>query len=350
MLAGADPRVLAAAAGHPAILDAGPDAGELTVDPQETELAAAQSRSAAAMNPAPGASATGQVRTADGEQVTLLCNVASAAETRLGLSTGAGGVGLFRTEIPFIGARGWPTEADHLDQLTPVLSLLAGRTAVVRLLDFSGDKIPPFLSGARAGLAAPAGGAGLAALLNAPGALRDQLRAVLQAGRDTRLGVLVPMVTSLDEVAQVRAALAKAAAEAGVDPPELGIMVEVASTAAAAAAFAPEVDFFSIGTNDLTSEVLNLDRAGPGSQPALAADPRVLTLIESVVQAGQGAGVKVSVCGDAAADPAVLPLLIGVGIRTLSVGAARVPRVAPWIGQTDTRQAADAAAQVLRRA
>jgi phosphoenolpyruvate-protein kinase (PTS system EI component) len=350
MLAGADPRVLAAAAGHPAILDAGPDAGELTVDPQETELAAAQSRSAAAMNPAPGASATGQVRTADGEQVTLLCNVASAAETRLGLSTGAGGVGLFRTEIPFIGARGWPTEADHLDQLTPVLSLLAGRTAVVRLLDFSGDKIPPFLSGTPAGLAAPAGGAGLAALLNAPGALRDQLRAVLQAGRDTRLGVLVPMVTSLDEVAQVRAALAKAAAEAGVDPPELGIMVEVASTAAAAAAFAPEVDFFSIGTNDLTSEVLNLDRAGPGSQPALAADPRVLTLIESVVQAGQGAGVKVSVCGDAAADPAVLPLLIGVGIRTLSVGAARVPRVAPWIGRTDTRQAADAAARVLGRA
>ena len=350
MLAGADPRVLAAAAGHPAILDAGPDAGELTVDPTETELAAARSRSAAAMNPAPGASATGEVRTADGEQVTLLCNVASAAETRLGLSTGAGGVGLFRTEIPFTGARGWPTEADHLDQLTPVLSLLAGRTAVVRLLDFSGDKIPPFLSGTPAGLAAPAGGAGLAALLNAPGALRDQLRAVLQAGRDTRLGVLVPMVTSLDEVAQVRAALAKAAAEAGVDPPELGIMVEVASTAAAAAAFAPEVDFFSIGTNDLTSEVLNLDRAGPGSQPALAADPRVLTLIESVVQAGQGAAVKVSVCGDAAADPAVLPLLIGVGIRTLSVGAARVPRVARWIGQIDTRQAADAAAQVLGRA
>jgi phosphoenolpyruvate-protein kinase (PTS system EI component) len=358
MLAGTDPRVLAAAAGHHAILDAGPGSGELTVDPPGTELAAARSRSVAAMNPAPGASATGQVPTADGEQVTLLCNVASAAETRLGLSAGAGGVGLLRTEIPFIGATSWPAEADHLAQLTPVLGLLAGRPAVVRLLDFSGDKIPPFLSGTPAGLPAPAGGAGLRApapaggaglraLLNAPGVLRDQLRAVLQAGSDTRLGVLVPMVTSVEEVAQVRAAIAKAAAEFGVDPPELGIMVEVAATAAAAAAFAPQVDFFSIGTNDLTSEVLNLDRAGPGSQPALAADPRVLTLIGSVVRAGRQAGVKVSVCGDAAADPAVLPLLIGLGVRTLSVGAARVPRVAEWIGQTDTHQAADAVARVL---
>src|SRR5213078_555504 len=134
----------------------------------------------------------------------------------------------------------------------------------------------------------------------------------------------------------------------GVDLPELGIMVEVASTAAAAAAFAPEVDFFSIGTNDLTSEVLGLDRAGPGSQPALAADPRVLTLIESVVLAARQTGVKVSVCGDAAADPAVLPLLIGRGVRTLSVGAARMPRVAQWITQTDAAQAARRATQLLR--
>jgi phosphoenolpyruvate-protein kinase (PTS system EI component) len=347
MLAGADPRVLAATAGHRAILDARPGAGELTVDPPGTELAAAQARSAAAVNPGPGAPATGQVRTADGKQVTLLCNVASAAETRLGLSAGAGGVGLLRTEIPFTGATSWPSEADHLAQLTPILGLLAGQSAVVRLLDFSGDKIPGFLSGCAVGLAAPSGAGGLTALLGEPGALRDQLRAILVAGRDTRLAVLVPMVKSLDEVAQVRAALAKAAAEVGVDPPELGIMVEVASTAEAAAAFAPEVDFFSIGTNDLTSEVLNLDRGGPGSQPALAADPRVLTLIESVVRAGKQAGVKVSVCGDAAADPAVLPLLIGLGVRTLSVGAARVPRVAQWIAQTDTSQAADQAAQAL---
>ena len=324
MLVGADPAVLAAAAGHHAILDAA--AGELIVDPDpRTELDLASLR----VRADPDRRAPQEVRTADGEPVTLLCNVASAAETRLGLSGGAGGVGLLRTEIAFTGAAGWPSEADHLAQLTPVLGLLAGRPAVVRLLDFSGDKIPPFLDhGAEHGLAV---------LLQAPVALEDQLRAILRAGAGTRLAVLVPMVTSLDEVARVRAALAKAAAEVGVGPPELGIMVEVASTAAAAAKFAPAVDFFSIGTNDLASEVLGLDRADPQTRPALAADSRVLALIEGVVQAAAAAGIKVSVCGDAAADPLVLPLLLGLGIRTLSVGAARVPQVAGWIAATEAR-------------
>jgi phosphoenolpyruvate-protein kinase (PTS system EI component) len=339
MLAGADPRVLAAAAGHHAILDTG--ARELIVDPAAPEVAAAGQ----SMNPPPSTSsapakvsAPAEVRTADGEPVTLLCNVASAAETRLGLAGGAAGVGLLRTEISFTGASGWPSEADHLAQLTPVLGLLAGQPAVVRLLDFSGDKIPRFLGGKEQGLVA---------LLNAPEALRDQLRAILLAGGDTRLAVLVPMVRLLDEVTQVRAALAKAAAEAGVDPPELGIMVEVAATAAAAAAFAPAVDFFSIGTNDLASEVLGLDRADPGTRPALAADPRVLALIEHVVKAAEPARVKVSVCGDAAADPLVLPLLIGLGVRTLSVGAARVPQVARWIADIDAKAARLTAAQIL---
>ncbi len=337
MLAGADPAVLAAAPGHHAILDSA--AGELIVDPPEFDLAAAGLRVRAVADPQAVGRAPQEVRTADGEPVTLLCNVASAAETRLGLSGGAAGVGLLRTEIAFTGASGWPSEATHLAQLTPVLDLLAGRPAVVRLLDFSGDKIPPFLDhGAQQGLAA---------LLHAPGALEDQLRAILRAGAGTRLAVLVPMVRSLDEVAGVRAALAKAAAEAGVGPPELGIMVEVASTAAAASEFAPAVDFFSIGTNDLASEVLGLDRADPETRPALAADPKVLALIENVVQAAQGAGVKVSVCGDAAADPLVLPLLLGLGVRTLSVGAARVPQVAARIAATDARAAARRAAEIL---
>jgi phosphoenolpyruvate-protein kinase (PTS system EI component) len=355
MLAGADPRVLAAASGHQAILCTRP--GELVVDPAEAELAAARAAalSSAAIPSAPaGASAahgpatasgagvrTLDVRTADGEPVTLLCNVASAAETRLGLSGGAAGVGLLRTEIGLTGASGWPSEAEHLAQLAPVLGLLEGRPAVVRLLDFSGDKIPPFLKYQEQGLTA---------LLRAPGALRDQLRAIVLAGRKAQLAVLVPMVRSTGEVRQVRAALAAAAAGAGLDPPELGIMVEVAATAAAAATFAPEVDFFSIGTNDLSSEVLGLDRADPRTKPALAADPRVLALISQVVRDAQAAGVKVSVCGDAGADPLVLPLLIGLGIRTFSVGAARVPQVARWIGATDTRAAAVRAAHILQDA
>jgi len=333
MLAQADPRVLDAASGHHAVLDAA--TGELIVDPAEPALAAARAASAAARA---AGTADAEARTADGQPVTLLCNVASPAETRLGLSGGAAGVGLLRTEIPFTAAEGWPTEQDHLAQLTPILRLLDYRPAVVRLLDFSGDKVPPFLRNRDQGLTA---------LLREPEALHAQLTAILRAGRAARLSVLVPMVRSVDEVAAVRAALAAAAAEAGCTPPRLGIMVEVASTAANAAAFAPVADFFSIGTNDLSAEVLGLDRAGQGTTPALAADPRVLAHIQRTVNAAAASNITVSVCGDAAADPVVLPLLLGLGITALSVGAARVPQVARQVAGTDTKVARTRVTQVI---
>jgi phosphoenolpyruvate-protein kinase (PTS system EI component) len=348
MLAGADPAVLTAPAGHSAILDAVD--GRLIVDPSPQELAAVAALPAqpwaAGATGAPGLARRDgatpapvtPLRTADGQEITLLCNVASATETRLGLAAGATGVGLLRTEIPFINATEWPSEPDHRRALDPVLGLLNGRPAVVRLLDFSGDKTPAFLAGRPAGLAA---------LLGHPRALGDQLRAVLRSGRDTGLAVMVPMVSTLEEMALVRSALADAAAEAGADVPELGMMVEVAATASAADAFARASDFFSIGTNDLTSQVLGLDRADPAMRPALAADPRMLALISRVVQAAEAAGVDVSVCGDAAADPAVLPLLIGLGVRKLSVGAARVPQVAEWIARADSSVCAALAGHAL---
>jgi phosphoenolpyruvate-protein kinase (PTS system EI component) len=380
MLSGVDAAVLAAPAGQLAVLDA--DAGELIIGPATARLPAGVPASAASGRPARPAApplsggggrderdgrgewnergesderdgldeqhvlAARSGRTADGCEVAVLCNVASAAETRLGLAAGAAGVGLLRTEIPFTAARSWPTAGEHRAQLDPILGLLAGRTATVRLLDFSGDKVPPFLRDAvphRAGAAA-----GLAALLGDPDALSDQLRAILQAGRDSRLAVMVPMVSSPAEVSVVRAELARAAAALGADPPRLGIMVELAAAAAAAATFAPLVDFFSIGTNDLAGQVLGLDRRDPAARPALAADPRVLTLIGRVVNAGRAAGLPVSVCGDSAADPAVLPLLIGLGVDTLSVPAARVGRVLSWVSELDARACAAVAARALR--
>jgi phosphoenolpyruvate-protein kinase (PTS system EI component) len=349
MLAGADPDVLTVPAGHQAILDGA--GGQLIVDPSPQELAAVAGSATprwtdgAAISangvPRPGASGrpahvAGAPHTADGQEITVLCNVASATETRLGLAAGAVGVGLLRTEIAFTNATAWPTEADHRAALDPVLELLTGRPAVVRLLDFSGDKVPPFLAGRPSGLAA---------LLSHPRALGDQLRAVLRSGRETRLSVMVPMVSTLDEMARVRSALLDAAAEVGAGVPEFGMMVELAATASAAGEFAGVSDFFSIGTNDLTSQVLGLDRADPAMRPALAADPRVLALIAKVVQAADG---DVSVCGDAAADPVVLPLLIGLGVRKLSVGAARLPQVAEWIANADISTCAALAGQALQ--
>ena len=375
---------------------ADPAAGELRIGPAagaglaagggETAASGGGGAAAAAGNGQRQARHTGPAATADGRVITLLCNVASAAETRRGLATGAEGVGLLRTEIPFTGALAWPTLADHRAHLAPILSLLAGRPATVRLLDFSGDKIPPFLAGPRGSLAAPAAavpvtgtgagsglgvltcsgagsdagaeagpgvatgsgaGVGLVALLAHPTALRDQLRAILEAGHAARLAVLIPMVSSPGEVDQVRAALAETAAALGVPPPRLGIMVELAATAAAAETFAPAVDFFSIGTNDLAGQVLGLDRRDPAARPALAADPRVLGLIGHVTRAAYEAGIGVSVCGDAAADAQVLPLLVGLGVDTLSVPAARVERVRSWLAALDAGGCADLAARAL---
>jgi phosphoenolpyruvate-protein kinase (PTS system EI component) len=354
MIAGADAAVLAVPPGQPGFLDA--DSGELIVGTVEglggrfegiggTVEGAARNTATSRSGPRsrPTASAgLAPARTADGREIVLLCNVASAAETRRGLAAGAAGVGLLRTEISFAQALAWPTVAEHRAALAPVLGLLAGRPATVRLLDFSGDKIPPFLhadppSSGQAG--------GLTALLTHPGALADQLRAVLETGRDTQLAVLIPMVRSLGEIAIVREALAVAAAALGCGLPRLGIMVELQSTAAHAQTFAAAVDFFSIGTNDLTGDVLGLGRLDPMAGPALAAHPRVLTLIERVANAGRQAGIGVSVCGDSAADARVLPLLVGAGVGTLSVPAARVPRVRSWLARLDTGACAELVAR-----
>jgi phosphoenolpyruvate-protein kinase (PTS system EI component) len=339
MIAGASPEVLALSPGLTAVLDA--DSGELVVggagagggrgrrSPREVDDD---------KRPA------GPPRTADGHQVVVLCNVAAAVETRRGLAAGAGGVGLLRTEVPYTRAADWPTLAEQRSQLGPILELLADKTAVVRLLDFSGDKAPPFLGrevageeGGEAGreITLPAG-AGLAALLAHPSALADQLRAILETGRDARLAVLIPMVSSLREVSRVREVLTETAAALGLATPPLGIMVELQSTAANAAAFAPAADFFSIGTNDLTGDVLGLGRRDQAAGPALAAHPRVLALVKGVAKAAREAGIPVSVCGDSAADARVLPLLIGAGVRAVSVPAARVPTVRSWISNLNS--------------
>jgi phosphoenolpyruvate-protein kinase (PTS system EI component) len=371
MIAGTDAAVLAAPDGQLCVLDA--DSGELIIGP---DLAATTSGPASASGPAArpgplsgagpvsGAAAglaaasgngagrgqpvaAGPARTADGREITVLCNVASAAETRRGLAAGAAGVGLLRTEIPYSGALAWPTLSEHRAHLAPILGLLDGRPATVRLLDFSGDKIPPFLQPSPGQPPADAG-AGLAALLAHRTALADQLRAVLETGRSAGLAICVPMVSSPGEVSRVREAVSEVAAALGVTPPPVGIMVELQATATAAGTFAAAADFFSIGTNDLTGQVLGLDRRDPAAGPALAAHPRVLALIARVAGAGRRAGIPVSVCGDSAADPVVLPLLVGLGVGTLSVPAARVQRVRAWVAERAAPAYAALAAAALQ--
>ena len=253
--------------------------------------------------------------TLDGRRVRILANAASAGEVIEALAQGAEGVGLLRTELLFLDASAWPSQAQQVKFLKPILAELSGRTATIRLLDYGGDKTPPFLRGTDE--------RGVELMLRAPEALRAQLSAVLEAGTKTRLRILVPMITTPEQVREVRAALT--AVLDGRPSPELGAMIETPTAARRAGEIAKEVDFLSIGTNDLTQMALGLDREQSKSAPVT--DVRVLRLIDVTIRAGREAGIPVDVCGEAASDATAMPILVGLGASELSVAAPRVGAV-----------------------
>jgi phosphoenolpyruvate-protein kinase (PTS system EI component) len=208
--------------------------------------------------------------------------------------------------------------------LAPLLAPLSGRVATVRLLDYGGDKTPPFLVGQA--------GRGIELMLGSPEALHAQLSAILRAGPDVDLRILVPMVTQVEQVTAVRSALR--AAGGNRTAAKLGAMIETPAAAARAEELARELDFLSLGTNDLTQLVLGLDRETSGTSPV--ARPEVLRLVDATIRAGLAAGIPVEVCGEAASDPATIPLLVGLGADELSVGAARVGEVRELIRSLDS--------------
>ncbi|TML97451.1 MAG: phosphoenolpyruvate--protein phosphotransferase [Actinobacteria bacterium] len=316
MVTGLGPDVLAVAQSTPLVLDG--DTGRVLVDPSRERLAAADEATAAraaARRAAIDARSLPAVTT-DGHELTVLANVASAPEVRAALDAGAEGVGLLRTELLCLDAARWPTEAEHRRALRPVLAPLAGRVATVRVLDFGGDKLPPFLA------ADDDGSRGIALLLRHPAALEDQLAAILAEGADCRLRILLPMVDDVSQLVAVEEVLARARARTRVDEGSLGAMIETPVAVAGAPAIAARAAFLSIGTNDLTASTLGVDRFAAGT--ARADDPRVLAAIARSIDAAHEAGLAVEVCGEAAADPVMLPLLIGLGVDELSAGAARV--------------------------
>ncbi len=171
------------------------------------------------------------------------------------------------------------------------------------------------------------------------------MEAILHAGDATELRVLIPMVTEPGQVRAVRAAIEPIAARSGSRVPLVAAMVEVPAAAVMSDRIAPEVGMFSIGTNDLTSFQLGIDRTRPGGAPAH--HPAVLRLISDTVASARAAGIPVEVCGEAASNPVVMPLLVGLGVDELSVGAAAVARVRAWVRALDYEEAADIARRAL---
>ena len=270
--------------------------------------------------------------TTDGHRVRVLVNAGTPAEISAGLAAGAEGAGLIRTELAFLDARAWPSRADHALMLRPIVASLGGRTATVRVLDFGGDKLPPFLHGEPR--------RGIELLLAYPGAFRAQLGAISQLGGDCDLRVLLPMVRNAADVRLTRALFASLGATAS-----LGAMIELPEAAGAAAEIAAESDFLSIGTNDLTHATLGTDRFAHGEAPAH--DPRVLRHIAATARAAAGAGIPLEVCGEAASDPLMVPLLVGLGADELSAGAARVGTVRAWVRALDHRATKQLAERAL---
>jgi phosphoenolpyruvate-protein kinase (PTS system EI component) len=278
--------------------------------------------------------------TLDGRWVTLLANAAAPVEVRAALEMEADGIGLLRTELAFLDARAWPTEEEHIVALEPLLALLPGLVATVRVLDFGDDKTPPFLAGVET--------RGIALLLEHPDALGAQLRAILRAAGDADLRLLLPLVESPEQLRAVRRLLRDAASDTGwTAAPPLGAMIETPLAARRAHELALEADFFSVGTNDLVQYTLGLDRSQPLATARSAADPRVLRLIADTVAAGHEAGLTVEICGESASVPELAILYVGLGVDELSVAPARLDEIRTTVRSVSAEHATDLAWSVL---
>ncbi len=341
--------ILARAAGLPAVFGLGAaidelrkartlaldgQSGEVFPDPNPVtanrfHAAATQAQAdAAALGPFAGVRPV----TMDGIAVIVAANIGSLAEAERAREAGAMGVGLFRTEFLFVDRPALPSEDEQYETYRAVLELFPADPVVIRTLDIGGDKPAkalaidrednPFL-----------GLRGIRLCLARPDIFRTQVRALLRAARHGCLQVMLPMVSDLAELQATKAVIASVQAESDArSVPNsrfaLGMMVETPAAVLLARTFAAEVEFFSIGTNDLSQYVMAADRTNPAvADLCRHSHPAVLEAVRRVCEAARGANIPVGVCGEAAADPDMIAFLLRQGVRELSVSAPSVRKV-----------------------
>jgi phosphoenolpyruvate-protein phosphotransferase len=365
--------ILARAWGVPAITGVGKDimakvkdgalvcldgaSGQVVVEPDDAALA--QMRARAEVQAARQAEMRGQRDlpsvTSDGKHIMLLVNLSSLSGAQIARDWGVEGVGSLRTELLFLGHPSIPDEEEQIEFYHSVAAELPGVPIYTRTLDIGGDKpIPnfplpyednPFLGwrGIRIGLT------------QSEELLLPQLRAMLRAAATDNIHIMIPMITTLSEWRQVRTHFNRAIAElheAGLPcaaNPQLGVLVETPAAALIADSLAREADFISLGTNDLTQYALACDRTNPRVaslyQPL---EPAVLFLIKRTIDAGHKYGHPVTVCGEMASDPALAPLLIGMGVDGLSCTPPAIPLVRNAIRATSAAAACEMAQAALQ--
>ncbi len=351
---GAGPRLLEVGEGTPVAVDGG--TGDVVVDPGPELLSALRGTERRRREDLEAArrEATGPAVTLDGVLVEVAANVGLPVEIAAALENGADGIGLFRTEFLFMSRDRMPDEDEQTAAYESAGEALAGRPLLLRTLDVGADKPVPYLAQPREDNPF-LGVRGIRLGLAMPEVLGTQLRAILRAAAHHPIRLMFPMVASVRELREAREALEKAGADvaaAGHPPPredlEVGVMIEVPAAALIAGALAPLADFFSIGTNDLTQYTLAADRGNARvAELADAMHPAVLRLIAATCEAAGAAGRWVGVCGEMAGDPAATPLLLGLGVRELSMSAPAIPLVKRAVRSTSTIQAVALAAAAL---
>jgi phosphocarrier protein FPr len=357
--------ILARALGLPAVVGLGPgvlgvrdgvtllldgEAGTVMVDPPADVVSDAQERRERAERRRAAARERAHelAVTRDGERVEVFANLGTGADAARAVELGAEGVGLLRTEFLFLGRNELPGEDEQAETLRAIAEALGGRPLVVRTLDAGADKplpaLPmppednPFL-----------GVRGIRLALSRPEVLATQFRAILRVAADHPVKTMLPMVATLAEITAAREVLERARADTGIDAPmELGIMVEVPAAALGAARLAAHVDFFSLGTNDLTQYTMAAERGDARLAPLLAGpQPAVLRLVQATVAGAAAHGRWVGVCGELAGDPAAAVLLAGLGVTELSMAAGLMAEAKAALREVTLADARAAAAAAL---
>ena len=343
-MVGAGPALLNQPEGGEAILDG--NRGNLYVGPSPTTLAAARD----AQQVMEGQREAEKLRCyepalmTDGHRIEVVANIGRAEEAAQAVNAGGEGVGLLRTEFLFLDRTSPPSEDEQFAAYREMVQALNGLPLIIRTLDIGGDKAAPYLD-------MPAeenpflGVRGIRLCLVRPELFRAQLRAIYRAAEYGPVRIMFPMVSTLEDLEAAKAMAAEVRWELGAQAVEIGIMIEVPSAVLMADELAQEVDFFSIGTNDLTQYVLAMDRGHPVlAKQADGLHPAVLRMVDRTVQAATAAGKWVGVCGGIAGDPRGAAILTGLGVTELSVS---IPSIAAIKAQV--RRLSLAKAQALAR-
>ena len=288
-------------------------------------------------------------RTIDGREIKVSANIEISDEVNLAICYGAEGIGMYRTEFLFTSTVYFPSEEDQFEDYKKVISRFHKPHITIRTLDIGGDKFPVGM-GPSKGLNPALGLRGIRFSLNDEKTFRTQVRAILRASEFGKVRILVPMVSNILEIREVKRIIEETAGELNSgNSVEVGVMIEIPSAAIMASEIAEEVDFLSIGTNDLIQYTLAVDRVNDHvSYLFTPFNPAVLRLIKAVIEMARAKGVPVSVCGEMAGQVSCVPLLVGMGVDELSMNVHAIPKVKKILNCITERESKEILEQALK--